>query len=119
MNVAQVLQDPINRVPPAAIAAALGASILLLLIACVLLLAGTRTWLGLILGFLALLAAEAALLVVDRQTVSFREGESITVTRPRHKEQARNLARAGMIGLPGVFGLAGLGRGSPPIDDCD
>ncbi len=46
---------------------------------------------------------------MDRQTVSFREGESVTVTRPRHSEQDADLARAGMLGLPGVFGLAALG----------
>jgi tetratricopeptide (TPR) repeat protein len=109
MNVAQALQGPINRVATPAIAGALVVSILLLLIACALLLNGRRKWLGLALGFLALFGLEAALLILDRQTVSFREGESVTVTRPRHREGIRTLARAGMLGLPGVFGLAALG----------
>jgi tetratricopeptide (TPR) repeat protein len=109
MNVVQALQGPINRVATPAITGALAVSILLLLIACGLLLGGRRKWIGLALGVIALIGALAALVIVDRQTVSFREGESVTVTRPRHSERKRTWARAGMLGLPGVFGLAGLG----------
>ncbi len=109
MNVFQALQGPINRVATPAIAGALAVSILLLLIACGLLLGGRRKWIGVAVGVIALIGALAALVIVDRQTISLREGESVTVTRPRHTERTRTLVRAGMLGLPGVFGLVALG----------
>jgi tetratricopeptide (TPR) repeat protein len=109
MSLAHALQGPINRVAPAAIGGALAVSILLLLIACGLLLGGRRKWVGLGLGLIALVGALAAFLIVDMQTISLREGESVTVTRPRHTDRTRTLARAGMLALPGAFGLAALG----------
>jgi tetratricopeptide (TPR) repeat protein len=109
INIAQALQGPINRVPTAAIAGAQTVSILLLLIACVVVFAGKRMWVGLAMGIVALLVALAVFGIVDQQTVSFKEGESVTVTRPRHGERTRTLARAGMVGLPSTFALVVLG----------
>ncbi len=109
MNFAQTLQTEINRVSGAAIAGTLGVSVLLVFVACALVLGGRFRWAGVALGILALLAAEAALLVMDMQTISIRENENVTVTLLRYSDRARNLARAAMIGLPGMLGLAGLG----------
>lgn len=109
MNFAQSLQTEINRLSTASIAGTLGVSVLLILIACGLVLGGRYRWVGLALGILALLAAEAALFVIDKQTITIPENQNVTVTRMRHADHARNLARTAMIGLPGMFGLAGLG----------
>jgi tetratricopeptide (TPR) repeat protein len=109
MNVTQAFQGFINRATPAALAGTLAASAVLLLIACGLLLGGKRKWLGVALACFAVLAALSALLIVDMQTVSIRESESVTVTRPRHYERTRTLARAAMVGVPGTACLAILG----------
>jgi tetratricopeptide (TPR) repeat protein len=109
MNLAQAFQDLLNRPTPAGLAAALGASGLLLLIGCALLLAGKRPWVGLVVGGLGLLAAMAVLFMVDQQTVTVRESESVSVTRPRFREQRRSLARAAMVAIPVVAAAVGLG----------
>ncbi|MHB1557456.1 MAG: tetratricopeptide repeat protein [Isosphaeraceae bacterium] len=109
MNFAQTLQIEINRVSATAIAGTLGMSVLLIFAACAMVLHGRFRWIGVALGILALVAAEAALFVIDRQTISIRENENVTVTLLRYSDHARNLARAVMIGLPGMFGLTGLG----------
>jgi tetratricopeptide (TPR) repeat protein len=108
MNVTQAFQNLINRPTPSALAVTLGVSILLLLIACSLLLSGRRKWLSVGIGGFGLLLTLFVLLVVDQQTVSSRESESVLVTRPRYQERTRTLARSAMIGLPGVVVLVAL-----------
>jgi tetratricopeptide (TPR) repeat protein len=109
MNVTQAFQDLINRPTPAFLAGALAASALLLLIACALLLGGKRRWLALAIGGVGLVAGLLFLFVVDQQTVSTRESESVIVTRPRFSERTRTLARGAMIALPGAVVLLALG----------
>lgn len=109
MNFAETLQTEINRASAATIAGTLGGSVLLVFVACAMILNGRLRWVGVALGILALLAAEAALLVIDWQTITIPENENVTVTRMRHSDHARNVARAAMIGLPGMLSLAGLG----------
>ena len=108
-NVAQVVQDLINRPTATGLAVALGVSALLILIAFVLILFGRRKWLGLSLGIAGLVAAIAVLLIVELQTVTFHESKSVTVTRPRFREKTRTVARTAMIGLPGVVALVAAG----------
>lgn len=108
MNFAQTLQIEINRVSATAIASTVGVSVLLVFVACAMVLNGRLRWIGVALGILALVAAEAALLVIDMQTISIRENENVTVTLLRYPDHARNLARAAMIGLPAMLGLTGL-----------
>src|SRR5262249_36021626 len=105
MNVTQAFQDLINRPTPAALAVTFGVSILLLLIACALLLGGRRKWLGLGMGGFGLLLTLLVLFLVDQQTVTSRESESVIVTRPRYQERTRILARSAMFALPGVVVL--------------
>lgn len=109
MYVPEALQSLINRAAAPALLGALGVALLLLIVACGLLLEGRYKWIGLGLGLFAIGASTVVLLIVDAQTVSFRQGESVTVTRPRHSERVRTFARAGMVGIPAAFGLAGLG----------
>jgi tetratricopeptide (TPR) repeat protein len=109
MNLAQAFQDLMNRPTPAGLAAALGISGLFLLIGCALLLAGKRSWVGVVVGGLGLLAAMAVLFSVDQQSVTSRESESVSVTRPRFRERTRTLARAGMVAIPAVAAAVALG----------
>lgn len=107
-KVADALQDLINRVPPTQLAVALGAALGLVLIGIVLV-AARRRWTGLVVGVIGLAGSLAALVVIDNQTVTIRESESVSVTRPRYREKTRTLARGMMLGLPGVVVLGGLG----------
>lgn len=109
MSFAQSLQTEINRLDTASIAGTLGVSILLVFVACGLILGGRYRWIGVALGILALLAAEAGLGIIHWQTISIRENENVTVTLLRYSDRARNLASTAMIGLPGMFIVAGLG----------
>lgn len=109
MNFAQSLHTEINRLSTASIAGTLSVSVLLIFVACGLVLGGRYRWVGAALGILGLLAAEVSLFVIDKQTITVPENENVTVTRMRHSDHARNLARTAMIGLPGMFGLAGIG----------
>jgi tetratricopeptide (TPR) repeat protein len=109
MSVTQAFQDLINRPTPSALAVTLGVSILLLLIACALLLSGQRKWLGVGIGGVGLIVTLLVLFLVDQQTVSSRESESVLVTRPRYQERTRTLARSAMFALPGMVVLAALG----------
>lgn len=93
MNLAQAFQSVINRPPAESLAAALAISGLLLVIGCALLLGGRRRWVGLGIGALGLLGTMAVLLIVDQQTTTFRESDSVIVTRPRYRERTRTVAR--------------------------
>jgi tetratricopeptide (TPR) repeat protein len=101
-NVADAFQGLINKASPAALVGALGVSLFLLLIATILLLAGMRKWVALGIGSVALVASMAVLLIIDLQTVTSRESASVTVTRPKHSERSRNLARSSLIALPAL-----------------
>ncbi len=109
MNLAEALQDWINRPTPTALVAALGVSGLVLVVGCAVLLAGKRRWLGLGIGTVGLLGTLAVLFVVNQQTVTSRESAAVSVTRPRHGERTRYWARATMFGLPVVAVAIGLG----------
>jgi tetratricopeptide (TPR) repeat protein len=109
MNLAQAFPELMNRPTPAGLAAALGVSGLLVMIGCILLVAKKRPWGGLVVGGLGLLGAMAVLFMVDQQTVTFRESESVSVTRPRFPEQRRSLARAAMVAIPAVALAIGIG----------
>jgi tetratricopeptide (TPR) repeat protein len=109
MNLAQAFQDLINRPTPTALTATLGISGLALVIGCALLLAGKRRWVGLGIGGIGLLAMLAVLFIVDQQTVTQRESESVSVTRPFYRERTRTLARAAMFAIPSVAALTALG----------
>jgi tetratricopeptide (TPR) repeat protein len=109
MNLAQAFQELLSRPTPTALATALGISGLVLLIGWGLLLGGKRLGVALGLCGIGLGAALAVLFIVDQQTVTFRESESVSVTRPRYRERTRSLARAAMLGVPGVTVLAALG----------
>jgi len=84
MSVTQAFQNLINRPTPSALAVTLGVSILLLLIACALLLSGRRKWLDLGIGVFGLILTLLAMFLVDHQTISSRESDSVLVTRPRY-----------------------------------
>ena len=107
-NVTRALQELINQPAPVTLAGALGVSVLLLLIACALLLAGKRKWPGLVIGGFGLAAAMAVLLIVDQQKISVRESASVTSTRPVYRENTRTMARGAMIGLPSATVLVAL-----------
>ena len=108
-DVARAIQSLINRPTAPQLAVALGISLVVMLVAMVLLLAGKRKWLALGTGIAGLAAAVLVLFIVDQQSYTTRESESITVTRPRYRERTRALARGGLLGLPGVAVLVGVG----------
>ncbi len=62
-------------------------------------------WISLVLGGLAIAAPMFVLSLVQLQTVTTRESESITVTRPKYADRPRALARGTMIGTPVVIVL--------------
>lgn len=105
---AGAFQDWINRPTPIALAVALAVSGLILVVGCGILLAGKR-WGGPGIGVVGLVGVIGVLLVVDLQTVTVRESESVSVTRPRHSERRRALARMTMAGAPVVAGIVALG----------
>lgn len=106
-QVLQSAQALINRSTPDGVLIALGVSAFLLLLG-IALMVGRRWWPGLGLGVVGLFVALVGLLIVDVQRVTFRESESVTVTRPRYPERTRAWARSGMIGLPALLAFVGL-----------
>jgi tetratricopeptide (TPR) repeat protein len=110
MILTETFRQWINQPTPAALAGAFGVAIVLLVIAGVLLLLGGRwKWLALAMGIVGVVATLAVLVVVDQQTVRYRESESVTVTRPRYNERIRTLVRGAMICVPGAVALVALG----------
>jgi tetratricopeptide (TPR) repeat protein len=108
MNLAQGFQNLINQPTPTALVVALGVSGLVLVIGCALLLAGRWRWVGLGICVVSLLASLAVLFIVDQQTVTYRESQSVSVTRPRYPEQTRSLARTVLLTMPVVAALVAL-----------
>jgi tetratricopeptide (TPR) repeat protein len=108
MIAAQIFQRIVNAPSPAGVAIASAVAVALLILGCGMLAAGKKRWLGGGLGALGFLTILAALMLVEAQTVQTREGESITVTRPRYSEGARRLARLGLIGLPALAGAVAV-----------
>lgn len=105
-NVARVVQSLIDRPTATELAATLGGSLALLLLALVLLVTLNRKWVGAIVAAIGLATAIAVVVIVDQQTVTSRESDSVTVTRPRYKERTRAFARGALITLPCVGALA-------------
>jgi tetratricopeptide (TPR) repeat protein len=99
----QALQRMINGPSPAALAGAgaLGAALVLMAFGVLLLSAGKRKWLAGIVGTLGLVTAFVVIFLVHYQNVKTREGESVTVTRPKFSERTRSWALGAMFGLPG------------------
>jgi Tfp pilus assembly protein PilF len=108
MFAAPVFQRVINGPSPSGLAVALAVAVVLLVVAGGTLLVGKLKWLSAGLGALGFLTILAVLFLVDAQTVQFRQGASVTVTRPRYSEGTRSLARGAWIGLPGVAVLVAL-----------
>lgn len=108
-DVARVLQTLIERPTPTELAVALGTSVVAMAIAVLLLLNLRHRWVGWSVGALGLVTLVASLVVVDRQTTTTRESDSVTVTRPRYKERTRAMARGALIALPALASLAAAG----------
>ena len=105
MTADQALQHIIDDPTPTVLVGVGSGAVVLLLIACGLLAAGKWKWFSLALGSLAVLAIMGVLSLVQIQTVTIRESESVTVTRPRYPDRPRTLARNTMIGTPVVIVL--------------
>jgi tetratricopeptide (TPR) repeat protein len=107
-NVARVVQSLIDRPTAIQLAVALGVSASLLLIALFLQLSVRRRWVGLTIGAIGLATTVGVLIIVDQQTITTRESESVTVTRPRYRERTRASARGALITVPCLGVLAAV-----------
>ncbi len=108
MIVAQIFQRILNGPSPIGLAIAAAVGVALLLVAGWILAAGRPRPLCGALAAVGLAIVLAVLALIDAQTVQFRVGESVTVTRPKYAEGKRPLARAGLIVLPCVAVLVTL-----------
>jgi tetratricopeptide (TPR) repeat protein len=100
MTADQALHRIINGPSPNGLVGAGAVAVALILIACGLLAAGKWKRISLAVGAIAVVALMVVLSLVQLQTVTTRESESITVTRPRYPDRPRILARNTMIGMP-------------------
>ncbi len=100
MTADEALQRIINGPSPMGLAGAGAAAVVLFLIACGLLAARKWKWMSLVLGVIAVATMMVVLSVVQLQTVTTRESESVTVTRPKYPDRLRTIARYTMIGTP-------------------
>jgi tetratricopeptide (TPR) repeat protein len=66
---------------------------------------GTRRWIGRGMAIAGLIAIMVSLVLVREQTVTERQTEIVSATRPRYSERARFLALAGLLTIPLVAGL--------------
>ena len=108
MIVAQIFQRILNGPSSTALAVAAAIGVALLLVAGWTLAAGKPKGVSSAFGAVGLATVLAVLALIDAQTVQFRAGESVTVTRPKYAEGKRTLARAGLIGLPALAVVVAL-----------
>jgi Tfp pilus assembly protein PilF len=108
MTAAQIFQGILNGPSPTGLAVAAAVGVVLLLVAGWMLAAGKPKWLSGALSAVGLVTILAVLVLVNAQTVRYRSGESVTVTRPKYTEGQRAWARAGLITLPALVVAVGL-----------
>jgi tetratricopeptide (TPR) repeat protein len=108
MIVAQFVQRVLNGPSSTGLAVAAAVGVALLLGAVWTLAAGKPKGLPGSLSAVGLATILGVLALIHEQTVQFRAGESVMVTRPRYSEGKRTLARVGLIALPGVAVLVAL-----------
>ena len=105
MTVNEALQRIINGPSPMGLVGAGAVAVALLLIACGLLAARKWKWMSLVLVAISVATMMVVLSLVQLQTVTTRESEIVTVTRPRYPDRPRTLAWYAMIGTPVVIVL--------------